>query len=514
MITAQTAILSAPSFTADQIYAWASARGAARLDFLKSYLNVLYQLGVQTGVNPDLAAFQSAHECGNSARQPWTSAIWTTRGNPAGIGVMGPNADQGISFATGTLAARAHIAHLLLYATGHINLAGLAPSDDQRYQAYLQAYGPTVQASHLADLAGKWAVDPAYASGILAYAADFDAFTNQKAAPMSAPTLTFGNVPLPAHQERFVTDAQSGAWDDLGPRTQQGVVWHRMEGTLWGTDGWFRRGVGVSDGLTEVGVGSANIDGAQNDGLIFFWNDPTGASHPGVSSNRAPWASGPVNQPYGDGLAFLQDHGMDLNVVNRDQVAIEISGDYTDPVSPAAIEAVCQLTAYYADQAKIPYTSFPIIPGKDYSFVRWHQEFTLGSGKVCPGQVVMDGTNQMISRIQAILKSHQEQPVITPVPPAQPIYIRPGQIPVADGTDKTLNGHLFYALSRVVTITADQAKCRAYADPNAGEVRKPLVKGQAFTSTWLVKGTDNAYWWVSPHGARIAMADTNAKLPF
>lgn len=508
MITPQTTLLGKATGSADQVLAWATKKNAKRLDFLKVYLNVLYQLGEQTGVNPDLAAMQSAHETAE-----WSSAIWIDRGNPAGIGVMGSSADDYLIFATGTIAARAQIAHLLLYATGRIDRGGLAPSDDPRYDAYLQAYGNRAIATFASDLAGTWALDPDYAAGIAAQSAMcFGTSSNQSSAqPENAMAATFGNVPFPAAQARYVTDAESGAWDNLGQKSVKGVVWHRMEGTLAGTDLWFRRGRGVSDGLTEFGVGTANIDGAALDGVIYVWNDPIGRSHPGVSPNRAPWASGPVSSPYGDGLAFLQDNKMDVNIVNRDQAAIEISGSYADPVSQAAKNAVAALTAYYADQAQIPWTSWPIIPKKGYSFVRWHQEFTIGTGKVCPGQVVMDATNDLIELVRAILKKYQTQTAPAPKPAT---YLKPSAIPTDNGQNQVLNGHLFYAIARTVLVTSDLAYCRASADPNAGETRAPLKKGQGFKSVWAVKGADGKLWWVTAHGSRISSDQTDSKWPF
>src|SRR3954469_10116121 len=54
--------------------------------------------------------------------------------------------------------------------------------------------------------------------------------------------LVFGNVQHPPFIDRLIPDRQTSAWDDLGPRRPVGVCQHSMVGTLWGTDGWFRRG--------------------------------------------------------------------------------------------------------------------------------------------------------------------------------------------------------------------------------------------------------------------------------
>jgi hypothetical protein len=245
--------------------------------------------------------------------------------------------------------------------------------------------------------------------------------------PAAGP-VQFGRVPHPPFEDRLIPDELNAAWDDLGQRTVKGVVLHRMQGTNWGTDSYFRTvppgGAGACQGaqndprigewggcrgLTDFGVDHES-------GQILRWNDPTGAAHPGVSPNRSAWASGPYSDAFGDGLAFVQDHGGDVSVVNRDQASIEISGTFKEPIlgwgedqpiSEASKESVAALIAYYADAFQIPYHQFPIVPGKDYSFVRWHHEFTRGTGKFCPGKVVMDATDEIIARAKAILQEHQ-----------------------------------------------------------------------------------------------------------
>ena len=122
--------------------------------------------------------------------------------------------------------------------------------------------------------------------------------------------IAFVNVPHPPARDRPVPDAQTVAWDNLGPRNPVGVCQHSMIGTLWGTDGWFRRG-SASDGLTDYGVGN-DCDGPEWDGVIFRWNDPRGKTanvrYEGgsgrVSANRAGWANGGSDGLEGDGRLF------------------------------------------------------------------------------------------------------------------------------------------------------------------------------------------------------------------
>jgi hypothetical protein len=248
---------------------------------------------------------------------------------------------------------------------------------------------------------GKWAADPDYASKIAARANAI--FTEE---PMA--DLTFGKVPHPAFQDRPIQKPEGNGQNNLGQRSVKGVVWHRILGTLWGTDSYFRGPVGA---LTDYGVGVQATDGDAHDGEILRWNDPLGV--------QSGWASGPVSSPYGDGLAFLEANNWDLDVVNRDQASIEISGNYDTPLSEKARASIAGITAYWADQARIPWNEFPIIPGTGMSFVRWHQEYTIGTGKVCPGQQVMNETSALIQRTAGIMKRYQTSgQVVTPKPPA------------------------------------------------------------------------------------------------
>lgn len=219
--------------------------------------------------------------------------------------------------------------------------------------------------------------------------------------------IEFGAVPHPDYENRIIPSSDNSAWNDLGARDVKAVVWHRMLGSLWGTDGYFR-GDGGNRALTDYGVGVAAQDGAENDGIILRWNDPLG--------KRSPWANGAVSAPYGDGLAFVNRYG--VNGVNRYATAIEISGHQTTPLSEKSRNAIAGITAYWADRYELPWDAFPMVPGEDRSFVCWHEEFTIGTGKRCPFDTVKAETNALIERTRAVLKKYQtasDKP--TPNPP-------------------------------------------------------------------------------------------------
>lgn len=213
----------------------------------------------------------------------------------------------------------------------------------------------------------------------------------------AAPTgMVFGNVPKPGVVESHLSGAghpMMGYSD--APIVVEGVVWHRMVGTLWGTDSWFHQGMAA----TEYGIGVLATDGAANAGKIIEWIDPAEGHWYGHSS-------GPVSAPYGDGERFVDRFGVAR--VNPQTVAIEISGNYGTPLDDAARASLVALTAYYADQRQIPWSEFPNVPGQDRSFVIWHQEFTIGTGKVCPGEVVMGETTPLIAEVKEYLRSYQE----------------------------------------------------------------------------------------------------------
>ncbi len=218
-------------------------------------------------------------------------------------------------------------------------------------------------------------------------------------APPPPPTgaLTFGRVPVPKNfRESQVLDRENHAWDNLGQRALRGIVYHRMLGTLAGTDDWFHSG--QAQGLTDWGID-------HNTGEILRWNDYLGRGSACISPNRAPWASGPWNNVPGDGMKFVTKFG--VNGINRDLSAIEISGNYDTPLSEAGIQAIVALSAYLADVAKVPWDTYPIVPATGLVFTYWHNEFCGKATKICPGPVVERATPDIIARTAALLKKFQ-----------------------------------------------------------------------------------------------------------
>lgn len=217
--------------------------------------------------------------------------------------------------------------------------------------------------------------------------------------------ITYRTVPQYGYVDRFIKEKREGfGWNDLGPRDIKFVTLHRMVGTLTGTDGYFRK-PSISS-YTDFGLSTALSDPHLTPGTIYLWNHPDG--------RRAPWASGPVSAPYGDGKAIVDKYGIDA--VNRDGISLEIGG-YNEPIDEASWKEIVHFIAYWADQCKVPYTSFPINPHTGISFVIWHNEFTAGTGKQCPFMWLRDNTPRLITDVKEMLQRYQEQ---APKPAPEP----------------------------------------------------------------------------------------------
>ena len=483
MIDSTETILHAPRGTIDSVYSWGVNPTIERVTDFIEYIEEVFRLAPLVGIDPAIVVAQSAHETGD-----WTSYWWRERLNPAGIGITGDPVQNEAShtWQNGTEAARAHIVHLWLYCDGIPGREGLMPTEispyrdlDPRRQALIDS-GWVDTVVTLADLTGKWAVDPNYGKLI---AGKFNVIFG--GTPMPTSSVTFGRVPHPAFQDRPIPG--SHAWDNLGPRTIRAVVWHRMLGSLWGTDTYFR-GEALFDALTDYGVGVLAQDGAAADGLILRWNDPRG--------ERSPWANGEVSAPYGDGKAFIDQYG--INAVNRDATAIEISGFENTPLSEASRNAVANLTAYWADQYRVSWETFPLVPSEGgRSFVIWHREFTIGTGKECPFAVVMDETPEIIERTKAVLKRWQTGPAPTKwAPKHKPPFDENGRASL-----RFVNGDVWHPVNAFMRTTRVVTP-REWATESSRPTGPDLPIGKRVKVAYVVSSEDEL-WYVGWGGSRM-----------
>lgn len=315
--------------------------------------------------------------------------------------------------------------------------------------------------------------------------------------------ITFGRVPHPAYHNRIISKVEGVGSDNLGRRSVKGVVWHRMLGSLWETDLYFRDpAVGA---LTDYGIGVRAIDGAANDGSILRWNDPNGF--------QSGWANGTVIAPWGDGLRFIQKYGPDVH--NRYQVSIEIAGNYRTSLSEKSRQSIAALTAYFADQYGIPWDQFPISPQDGFSFVRWHQEFTGPQEKECPGSVVMAETGGLIERTRAILRDFQTQPAETPsgtgggyAPPVTYEWLAPEA--AAEAIDRKIGRTRVYYLPLVYTAINQTPRLQTSGE-GAPEIGPPIEPGVTFRADYVYRSRDVS-WVLTPAGSRVRASELLPKV--
>ena len=403
-ITADSPLIGNPSGTIHEAIVWAGQENA-------EYIREVWRLSEWTGLDPALIVAQWAHETADG-----TSPRWVNNRNPAGLGIEA-DSDADPATLTQTDAAQLHIWCLVFTVTKPLSAAFNLPQSTRafttRWMRKIEERNYPHPVETVADLQKRyvdssgepqavWGWDERYASKLVAkHRAMFGA---QEAPPVSE-SLVFGRVPYPAVTERHLP---LGGWVKSGaPAVPEAVVWHRMIGTLWGTDGWFFGG----NAATAYGIGVVSIDGADDAGRIIEWMDP--------ASGYYGESSGPAKAPYGDGALFVERFG--VSGVNRLTKAIEISGNYDTPLDEPARAAIVALTAYFADQRRIPWSLFPMVPDQGRSFVIWHQEFTGPAEKVCPGAVVMAETSALIARVRDVLKAAQ---TVTDEP-KPPVYAAP-----------------------------------------------------------------------------------------
>lgn len=212
-------LISPTRGTIAQVVSWCETLSRGVDGFLGDYLREVYRLAPLIGIDASITIAQSAHECFNpQTGKPWDSYWYRARGNVAGIGITGtPSQDaQSRTWTNGTDAARSQLAHLLVYAVGPVEAAkrwaDAVPDQsivevDPRYSAYVSAYGNTAAAETIAELTGRWAVDPDYAAGVCA---------RGNAIYPTIPNQTTGGPTVPSKRPVIVIDAGHRSTDRSG----------------------------------------------------------------------------------------------------------------------------------------------------------------------------------------------------------------------------------------------------------------------------------------------------------
>lgn len=430
-----TTILGPTRGDGSEVAAWLVRRGAKRTEFALEWCATVYRICAAWGVRAEVVIAQTLVEAGDEQGTPLSGEWWIKRGNSGNLGVTGDPAQNERSpvFATGRESAIAHVVHLLLYAVGPDRM----PSDsgdfrelDPRWDAAVAA-GIAGRCPTIGSLTGVWATDPQYDVKILSRLRDLEAarllgsgsvvdggstsvagpvaavpsaVVAQAVTPVSvtgsndAGPVVFGRVPMYGYDDlvaEFAGKPEGVGWDNLGLRDVLFVCLHRMWGSLQGTREFFA--LRTTQALTDFGVGVEAQDGAALAGVIQRYNDPEGY--------RSGWASGRISAPYGDGLALITKYGP--QVVNRRGVSLEVSGFEDTAIDAKAWGEIVLFIARWADQKRIPWFDFPIYHVTGCSFVVWHEEFTVGTGKRCPFQLLKSRTGELIADVRALLRKWQ-----------------------------------------------------------------------------------------------------------
>lgn len=338
-------LLAAPSASLEQAMAYARARGPRRIDQVEAFAAELWRLATSCGYDPAVVFAQFCDETGVG-----TSAAWTTRLNPGGIGIT-DGADDGISFNSGAEAARAMLVHLSAYVRGYDHGLWRHLRLDPRYLLVLEAgYGQSVQT--LADLGnGRWATNPAYATQIAVHLERIRTTTPTLAAASS-------HASLPASVRWVGTP-------NFHPRpagvVPEAIVYHiTNDRTFANVASWFRNPASRASS--------------------HFVVDRDGTIHQFVSLRDAAWTNGDIASPRSDlpwltaAIAKIRREGGNLN--DR-TVTIETVGVPSEPITSSQHEALVALTEFLL-------AAFPTILPRRGRMLR-HADINGRDRSYCPG---------------------------------------------------------------------------------------------------------------------------------
>lgn len=258
---------------ADSAIAFAMRYGARRPGDVSAYISEVYRLAPQLGLDPAIVVAQSALET-----DTWRTDYWANHLNPAGIGITYWG-QPSYTWSNGTDAARGHLVHLALYATGPINPGHiLYPYRhlDPRYDAALAA-GYAGSTRTIADLTGRWATDPVYHQKIAGRGNDI--LHRYRIAGFSSSGGSTGAAQ---------TDDASAATGWRSTASNPTTEWLQLDlggAVQLGRVRWLVNAPGVTDKLTV----SISLDGGAWSPLGTFGSGPTGQWQ-GIMPGGAPSA--------------------------------------------------------------------------------------------------------------------------------------------------------------------------------------------------------------------------------
>jgi len=474
---AQTALRGSGRGNPAAIASWAIARGAARSDDVRAYLDTVYRMAPVLGINPDVVVAQSHLETDG-----WRSLWWVSRVNAAGIGITGDPVQNAASrdFGTGEASARAHLLHLHLYVNGATVPTGFLETDDPRWDAAIRA-GYAGIADTLDDLNGRWAIDPdnAYGEKIAGRLNLMEAAgllpATVEASPMALKRYDWPGLANPVYLPDWITVEVKLITNNRVRSFQKSsahkfTTFHDTGNPNTTADGEW---TWANNGRQGAGVGGYN----------------------GIFDSRKVI----ICQPFDE---VIWAAGTDLG--NRTSYHFEMAygggQDYSKvlAVGYAVHGAVCAAKGWNVDTALVKHQY-------------WY-------GKWCPATILNRGIwSQVIKGVSDAAATARAAAGGDGTGGAPVVYAKPSPIAVLDAISKgsglapqrihdDSSGVDFIWCGDRGRVIRNTPRYR-YAVRNGEKIGPDLQKGEEFDYDWLFQAQDGNWWLMTPYGTRVFADD-------
>lgn len=278
---------------------------------------------------------------------------------------------------------------------------------------------------------------------------------------MTDPSPVFGRVPHPPCVTLICDKPYDGAgYNTVPPRSIVGVCSHET----WGYgDGQFYHdffstgGARALDALVDYYI--------DNDGTITMLNEPRGT--------RSPWANGGSDGLEGDGPAFVRALG--VGAINARLVSIEHEGKES-PYTEEQIRSHAMLAAYWFDQAKVSWNSYPLHDRLQVVTDIEHFEFAT---KSCPFGPKRGQVNERQDRVRGVLKYWQRDSLVSPAPTPDPV---PPPSPIENP------GHEWWPEGYTVEALASRFGILTHELENGREVKALFDPNGVISNAWVARG--------------------------
>ena len=445
--------------------AWARRQAAARINEVDAYIDELFRLCDLYRLNFVTMISQSAHETAN-----WTSARWRNNLNPSGIGVTGANGANGLTYASGREAARAHIYHMLLYTSGTPAANTVAAGWrrlDPRAEAVEQS-AMYAKATNLNDLTGTWAIDPLYA---------------KKIADLSRAIFEFSGgstVSLPIYRELLTA----------GSNFPNERLSHQ---NLWIT-------------IHETANKNVGADAKMHKNFVLGGGGQYKVSFHFAVDDQEAWQIMRLDQVGWHASDGCNDRQKDIGCFGS--VAIETCVNSDGDWSKTIKNLISLITAIIAGDSRLDYgtaNAARFSVDRIATHNRWAD-----NKKWCPTNIL---NQNLLPAIIAGVKANLTPQISTPVydQPSRPTFLT-NQAELDKFIDRQIGSTKIYAARRQYTAIRDTPRLKN-TDPNSPIVGPDIKSGEIFMGEFVYK-SNNQWWVLTSFGTRVKMADVKPRVEF